>query len=312
MTMNTKLKILPLGLMVAALSACSTMNTSSQPAAGQKTFRTPEEAVAAVGALAGTGDFAAAEAVFGPGSEDLIRSGDDVADRDRALEVKQMIAAKVAFEDHDEKTKIALLGEDEWPFPVPLAKSGSGWYFDTEAGREEVENRRIGRNELGALATLHAVVDAQREYRAGKYQGRSGAYAQKVISSKGKRDGLYWPTAAGKPTSPLGPLVAEATAEGYATDAGPQPYHGYYFKMLTKQGASAPGGAKSYIDGNGAMTKGFAVVAWPATYGNSGKMTFFVNQTGVVFQKDLGEQTASVASNISAYDPDDSWEPTGD
>jgi len=306
----TTLKSFPILIALAALSACSTMNSghSAAPAAGQQTFATPEEAVRAVGAMAGGGDEKRTEEIFGPGSNDLVRSGDEVADHDRALEVKAMIDRKVAFEDLDTNMKVALLGDDAWPFPIPLVKGRSGWYFDTEAGREEVENRRVGRNELETLATLHAVVDAQREYGA----SHGGAYAQRVISSKGKHDGLYWPVAAGKPSSPLGPLVAEAAAEGYKAGNEPQPYHGYYFKMLTAQGANAPEGAKSYLDAKGAMTKGFAMVAWPANYGNSGKMTFLVSDRGIVFQKDLGENTESVASAITTYDPDDSWDPTGD
>ncbi len=294
----------------AVLAGCATMGTPANP--GQTTFPTPEAAVAALGEVAGQHDVARVEAIFGPGSTDLLWSGDEVADRERGQAIQELIEQKVSFGDLDEQTKVAMFGADDWPFPIPLAKVRGGWQFDTEAGREEIANRRIGGNELETLATLHAVVDAQREYRATR--GRSRAYAKKVLSSKGKKDGLYWPTAEGEPESPLGPLVAEAAEEGYSTEASdePRPYHGYFYRMLEEQGPNAPGGAKKYVDAKGEMTGGFAMVAWPATYGNSGKMTFLVDRQGIVFQKDLGEDTAEEAASIRAYDPDDSWTPTGD
>lgn len=297
-------------LALSAAGGCSTMGAKPNP--GQTTYHTPEAAVAALAEIAGQHDAARVEQVFGPGATEVVFSGDDVADRERGLAVKELIDQKVAFEDLDEETKVALFGPDDWPFPIPLAKVRGGWQFDTEAGREEIANRRIGINELGVLSTLHAFVDAQREYRA--TQGRSRAYAQRVISSEGKRDGLYWPTPDGAPESPLGPLVADAAAEGYSTEAAdePRPYHGYLYRMLHGQGANAPGGAKSYLDAKGEMTGGFAMVAWPATYGNSGMMTFVVGAQGIVFQKDLGENTADEVANIQVFDPDASWSPTGD
>ena len=296
---------------MAALAGCSATNTATHE--GQVTFATPEKAVAALGAFAGTGDIKRAEEIFGASGVELLRSGDDVADRQGALHAKELIQEKVAFEEKDKKTTVALFGNEAWPFPIPLVKERGGWRFDTEAGREEIENRRIGRNELSVLATLHAVVDAQREYFAGRHDGRSRTYAQRVISTKGKQDGLYWPTPEGKPASPLGPFVAEATAEGYSSgNTEPKPYHGYYYRILTAQGANAPGGAKSYLDARGAMTNGFAMIAWPAKYGNSGVMTFVVDQRGLVYQKDLGDETASAAAAITAFDPDESWTPTGD
>ena len=322
--MNTKMQkqialaLAPLGLVaMIGLSGCSATNSSHSAHfakdPSRTTFATPEAAVAAIAEIAGKGDVQKVEAIFGAGSADLIQSGDEVADRERALEIKGLIEEKVAFEDLDDKTKAALFGNEAWPFPIPLIKVSGGWQYDTEAGREEIENRRIGINEIQALATLHAFVDAQREYFAGRHDGRTGVYAKRVISSKGKQDGLYWPTPEGKKPSPLGPLIAEASAEGYSTEnTEPKPFHGYYYRVLTAQGPHAPGGARSYLDSTGAMTKGFAMVAWPAKYGNSGLMTFLVDHKGIVFQKDLGEQTSAAAAAITAFDPDDTWAPTGD
>ncbi len=286
-------------------------STASPADPNQVHFETPEAAVAAIEEIAGQGNVERVEQIFGKDSMDLLQSGDEVADRERALEVKKLINERVAFLDIGEGTKAALFGNDEWPFPVPLVKDSKGWRYDTEAGREEIENRRVGANELNTLATLHAVVDAQREYYSGV--GIKGSYASKVLSSKGKRDGLYWPTSKGQKESPLGDLVAEAAAEGYGTEhTEPKPYHGYYYRMLTAQGASAPGGATSYMDAKGRMTKGFAMVAWPAKYNNSGRMTFLVGKQGIVFQKDLGEETESAAKNMTSFDPDNTWTPTGD
>lgn len=312
--MKTRFPAAALSLVLAGLmtaTGCST--TQLAPDTDQRTFETPEAAVAALAEVAGSGNVPAIEAIFGAGSVDLLRSGDDVADHRRALEVKELIRQRVAFEELDEVAKAALLGPEAWPFPIPLVKTKKGWRFDTEAGREEIENRRIGLNELDTLATLHAIVDAQREYFAGHHAARRGVYARRVVSTKGKKDGLYWPTAEGEPMSPLGPFIAEATAEGYSTDnAKPKPFHGYYYRMLTAQGPHAPGGAMSYLDDKGDMARGFAMVAWPARYGSSGHMTFVVGEQGIVFQKDLGEDTSTVAEAVTVFEPDETWHPTGD
>jgi len=293
---------------------CATTQ-GQQTSERQLTFRTPEQAVQAIADLAGTGDFQKAEAVFGPGSAELLQSGDEVADRNSALMAKQKIQEKVAFEDLDAKTRIPVLGNDGWQFPFPLVRVRGGWRFDTQRGREEIINRRIGRDELSTIATLHAIVDAQKEYFDGRHEGRSRAYAARVISTPGKHDGLYWPTREGEKLSPLGPLVAEAVAEGYRKkpeNPEPIPYHGYYYRPLAAQGRNAPGGARSYVDAKGVQSKGFAVIAWPAKYGNSGVMSFIVDRQGIVFQKDLGPETSAAAGAIQAYDPDDSWTPTAD
>ena len=237
----------------------------------------------------------------------------DAADRQRFVELAQQEAD---LEDETDNSAILVVGPEDWPFPIPLAKDDQGWYFDTRAGIEEILDRRIGLNELHAIATARAFVDAELEYAAADPDGDGvRAYAGRLWSSEGKKDGLYWPTKEGEPESPMGPLVAEAVGEGYETreeGEGPRrPYHGYYFKILTAQGPKAPGGPKSYLK-DGRPTEGVALVAWPATYGNSGIMSFQVNQRGMVYQADLGEETASAAAAIDAYNPDDDWEPVVD
>jgi hypothetical protein len=277
------------------------------------TFDTPDKAMWAIADAVGTDDSQRVEELFGEDGIELIRSGDEVADHEDAVRVQQGIREKLAFEDHGEGTKVALIGNDAWPFPIPLVQEGGRWHFDVEAGVEEVARRRVGRNELLTLASLHAYVDAQREYVATGHDGRPAAYARKVISSEGKHDGLYWPVAAGEAESPLGPLMAAAADEGYRADAdGDSAYHGYHFRTLSAQGASAPGGAKSYLDAQGNMTRGYAMLAWPAKYRSSGVMTFLVGPQGIVYQKDLGADTDSAVARIQAFDPDLSWDPTGD
>ncbi len=277
------------------------------------TFETPDQALLALADVAGTGDAGRTEELFGPGGLELLSSGDEVADREDALRVKQMILERLSFEDRGAETKVALLGNDEWPFPLPLVRREGRWAFDVEAGLEELENRRVGRNELLTLATLHAYVDAQREYFSSRHDGHPPAYAQRFFSSPDRHDGLHWPAAEGEPESPFGPLVAEAASEGYRRRAGePVPFHGYYLRILTGQGRHAPGGEKSYLDGQGMMTGGFGLLAWPARYGSSGVMTFQVNQRGIVYQRDLGPDTEAAVAAITHFDPEPSWEPTGD
>lgn len=273
-------------------------------------FETPEAAVAAIASVVGTGDTRRVEEIFGPDGVDLLRSGDDVADRNAAARVKAQIEESVAFEDGADGSKVALFGHAGWPFPVPLVRAAEGWRFDVAAGWEEIQNRRVGRNELSTIHTLHEFVDSQREYASAPRDGNPPSFAQRILSSEGKHDGLYWPAGDGEPQSPFGPEVAAAAAEGYRkSDAGPTPFHGYKFRLLTAQGASAPGGARSYLDSSGRLTRGFAALAWPAKYGNSGVMTFLVNQQGVVFQRDLGEDTEALVAQIGSYDPDSAWEP---
>ncbi len=295
----------------AALAACAGFAPAG--ASGGRSFETPEEAVRALAALAGSGDFAAGDEILGPGSMDLLRSGDDAADRADALRVRAMIDRKLGFENVGEDRRIALLGDDEWPFALPLVREGGRWRFDVEAGREELANRRVGRNELRTIATLHAFVDAQREYQAEPRDGNPRSFASKIVSTEGRRDGLFWPARAGEPESPLGPEVAAAAAEGYRPADGSMPaFHGYRYRILHRQGPNAAGGVRSYADAQGRLTGGFAAVAWPVRHGVSGVKSFLVSDRGIVFEKDLGPDTAETAAAIDAYDPDASWEPVAE
>lgn len=273
------------------------------------TYATPGEAIQALNEIIGTRDNPKTEVMFGPNSVDIFRSGDDEADAEAAAKVKALIAEKVAFEEIDANTQVALFGNKAWPFPIPLAKSGERWRFDTAAGREELLNRRIGYNELATLSSLHAYVDAQFEYDSQGHDGNPPAYAQRIRSEDGKQNGLYWPTAEDEEPSPLGDLLAGAAA---VDSPEPQPFHGYHYRVLKAQGKNAPGGERSYLNDKGLMTGGFAAIAWPAKYGNSGVMTFLISQRDIVFQKDLGPETATLAAAITAFDPDETWEPTGD
>jgi Protein of unknown function (DUF2950) len=208
--------------------------------------------------------------------------------------------------DGDNKATL-IIGPDDFPFPIPLVRKNGAWQFDTLAGRREILVRRIGRNELDAIQASLAYVDAQNDYAEKDRTGQgAGVYAQRIVSEPGKMNGLYWPASQGSDESPLGELIAEATSQGYSVGGGRTPYHGYYFKILTKQGPEAPGGALDYVV-RGKMIGGFALVAYPAQYGNSGVMTFLVNHTGIVYQKDLGPRTAEIAGQISSYNPDQTW-----
>jgi len=286
---------------------------ASAPEVSQPQARRFETADAAVLALI---EAAAAEGsdllfeVLGPELVELV-SGDPVADANDRRWFVEKARVSAHLEEETPDTALLVIGPDDWPFPIPLAKDDQGWYFDTLAGLEELLNRRIGRNELFTLASMRAFVAAQRDYAAADPQG-SGApvYASRILSSKGQRDGLYWPTQAGEPESPLGPQIAAAVAEGY-DPANPareaRPFHGYFYKILTAQGDQAPGGAMSYVK-EGHLTQGFALLTWPASYGNSGIMTFQVNQRGLVYQKDLGEDTATEAAAIDRYNPGEGWQ----
>lgn len=291
---------LTVGLIVVLVSACKQQS--------QLVFDTPEAAIQTLSELIGPNGDQRAEQVFGVGSLDMFQSGDVDADREDYQRVKDMIRERVDFEDHDENTKIALLGDDAWPLSIPLVKEGKGWRFDTAKGREELLNRRVGRNELWTLTSLHEVVDAQREYRNTSHDGNPRAFAQKYRSTEGKHDGLYWPAEDGAELSPLG----ERLAGSESWEDEPRPFHGYFYRILTSRGENAPGGEMSYLDENGFLTRGFGVIAWPAKYGNSGVMTFMVNHRGLVFENDLGPETGKLAAAIESYDPDQSWKPTDD
>ena len=276
----------------------------------QRTFATPEEAVNALREVTKAGKLDDLLAIFGPDSQELVASADAAAARQNREIFTAATAEKWRLENRDANHKTLVIGNEDWPFPVPLVKDAKGWRFDTAAGKEEVIARRIGRNELAAIGTCHTYVAAQRRYAQQGHDGKpAGLFAKTFTSDAGRQNGLYWPSAPKQPISPLGDLVAEAAQEGRTLGAGnkPTPFHGYYFKILTGQGAAAAGGAKSYLV-NGEMSGGFALVAWPAQYDSSGVMTFVVNQDGVVFQKDLGLQTASQAAAMTAYNPGSSWQ----
>ncbi len=243
--------------------------------------------------------------VLGPGSGKIVQSGDAVADKaSRERFLRAYNEANRLDKSGDAKAVLSV-GKDSWPFPIPIVKDAAGWRFDARQGQEEILNRRIGRNELSAVQAMLAYVDAQREYYLRNPQGdKLLHYAQKFASAPGKRDGLYFPTQAGEKPSPLGPLFASAKAEGYTKGDSslPVPYHGYRYRILRGQGADAPGGAYEYI-AQGRMIGGFALVAWPASYGNSGVMTFIVNHGGVVYEKDLGPDTAAAVQKITTIQP---------
>ncbi len=273
----------------------------------QEFFDSPDDAVASLVSAAKDGDKAKLLDILGPAGEDVISSGDDVADRNARDSFAAAYDEKHSLEREGDNKTILVLGADDWPFPIPLVASNGKWKFDTAAGHEEIVLRRIGRNELSAIQASLAYVAAQRDYAAIDVDGvHPPAYAQRIVSSEGKKDGLYWPSAEGDERSPLGALFAEASAEGYAFGGAPRPYHGYYYRVLKRQGAGAQGGAFDYVV-NGRMIGGFGLIAYPAEYGNSGIMTFLVNHDGVVFQKDLGPETEERASKIDAFAPDNGW-----
>jgi hypothetical protein len=285
----------------------------------QRTFATPEEGVTALVDALRSGDKAALEAVLGPGSDDIIDSGDPVADKNAKDEFLKDYDAKSAIVPGEDDTQVLTVGASEWDLPIPLVKRDAGWVFDLELGQDELLNRRIGRNEANTFEAALAFVDAQREYASVDRNGDGILeYAQKFMSTPGLHDGLYWPAQSGQDPSPLGQFYAAAQSEGYfqgqnaqagagGSPSRPEPYHGYYFKILTSQGPSAPGGAYDYIV-DGKMIGGVAMVAYPAEYGDSGVMTFMVNHDGVVYERDLGPETAMVASAMTSFDPDTMWQ----
>jgi hypothetical protein len=289
----------------SGLFAAAMMVLAVPAASAQQTFPSPEDAAAALVAAAKSGSANDLLKVLGNQAADIIESGDTVADNETRQRFVSAYDTKHSISMQANKRAILMLGNDDFPFPIPLFHNKTGWEFDTSEGRMEILYRRIGRNELDAIQTSLAFVDAENEY-ADKDRGAGpGVYAQRIVSSPGKKDGLYWP--ADGDQSPLGELAAEASAEGYKVGSGePQPYHGYYYRILTQQGSNAPGGEMDYVI-NGKMIGGFALVAYPADYGNSGVMTFLVNHNGIVYQKDLGERTESIAKRMKSFNPDQTW-----
>jgi len=289
-----------LGLLTASVLALA-----MAAAYAQQSFKTAEEAADALVSAAKTGDRKAVLTVLGQKGADIVSSGDPVADASARNRVIEAYDAKheVVMEGTDKA--VLIIGHEDWPFPIPLVRKDGTWWFDTSAGREEVLYRRIGRNELSAIQACLAYVDAQQEYAERGIAG-NGVYAQRIVSGPGKKDGLYWPAQPSEDDSPLGEFAASAAAEGYRVGQQRAPYHGYYYKVLTRQGPNAAGGALDYIV-RGRMIGGFALVAYPAEYRNSGVMTFLVNHRGDVYEKDLGSNTTRIAAGITAFNPDNTW-----
>ena len=294
------------GIMTAIVAGgCS--KAEQQPQG--KGFTSPDEAVKALIDTCKLNDTQKLLAIVSPEAKDIFSSGDDVADKAERARFVQNYETKNRLEQKNPATTILCVGKEDVPFPVPIVKKGEKWYFDVAAGKEEILNRRIGRNELSVIDVMHAYVDAQREYATRKGRGADTLieYAQKIRSDEGKKNGLYWPAKKGEKMSPLGPFAAQAVSEGYqAKTAAPIPYHGYYYKIVKAQGKNAPGGEYDYVV-NDKMILGFALLAWPAEYDNSGIMTFIVNQGNTVYQKDLGPDTAKIAAALEKYDPDETW-----
>ena len=306
--------LLALCLGATVLGRVAFAASAAPAAAGQQSiFATPAAAVDALIAANRANNLRELLVILGPESAKLIDSGDPVADSGgRARFVAAYDEAHGLERDGPDKATLAV-GKEGWPLPIPLVRQQGAWRFDTKAGAAEILDRRIGRNELSVIEVCRAYVVAQREYAV--LRARSGGpaeYAQHFMSAAGQRNGLYWPVGPGEEESPLGPLIDRARAAGYTPGAphpAPRPYYGYFFRILTRQGTHAPGGARDYVV-DGHMTGGFALLAYPATYGNSGVMTFIVNQEGIVYQKNFGLATAQVAQQITQYDPDPSWQPS--
>jgi hypothetical protein len=314
---RARAKPLPWGVrsaLVLSISLLSLGDASSGVAAAQRsgeTFASPEQAAQTLAAAWHGGRAGDLLKIFGPAGQPLVRSGDPIAEADARRRFAALYDQRHRIERGGGGEAILVIGNEDWPYPIPLVRQGSGWRFDVRTGAEQIVDRRIGRNELNAIAVARAYVEAQRDYaatdplRSGRHE-----YAQQLASSQGKRNGLYWPASAGAGQSPLGPLVATAEAKGYPapppTAGARAPLEGYYFRILAAQGPQAPGGARSYLVG-GHMTGGFALIAFPSRWGDSGVMTFVVNQNGIVFEKNLGPETSSIARRITAYNPDRSW-----
>jgi hypothetical protein len=296
------------GILSADLQGAEQNEAQLNPVVAQRLFASPDEAVKALQAAAEAKDNAALREIFGAEFQEL-STGDEVQDANNAQRFATAMAQGCNPVKEGEDKITLEVGTNNWPMPIPLVKADGQWHFDTAAGKEEIINRHIGKDELHAIGVCRAYVAAQRQYgSANPDAGGGGKYAQKFKSTVGKKDGLYWPSAENEPASPFGPLVAEAHAEGYVENkgTGPHPFHGYYFRILTRQGKAAPGGKMNYMS-HGNLTGGFALVAYPEHWDQSGIMTFIVNQDGKVFQRNVGEKTSRVAGAMKEYNPDSEW-----
>jgi hypothetical protein len=312
--MRTKLKsdesywagLSKLAVITIILAGCaSTRSMAQQP--GQKTFPSAENASNALVMAIQSNDERATLEILGPDGKNIVSSGDDIEDANSRTNFVQKYQEMHRLAKDPDGSTILYIGARNWPTPIPLVNKGGAWYFDTEAGKKEILYRRIGRNEMSAIRVTQELVAAEKEYFAAQHN----EYAQKIFSSEGQHDGLYWKAAEGESPSPIGPLVAAAVAEGYTKgqDVAPTPYRGYYYRVLTRQGKNAAGGAKSYIV-NGKMTDGFAFMAYPAEYRSSGVMTFIIGEEGVVYEKDLGKKTDVAAKSMKDYNPNSGWRKT--
>lgn len=310
-------RFLKISVNVAIAALCGVLMSVpiSAQEPGEKTFASPQDASKALYDAVKAGDKAATEAVLGASSGPIISSGDTVADQKNLKFFTDRYEQMNRWGTETNGDQTLFLGAENWPFPVPLKKDAAGqWYFDTKAGVEEILYRRVGANELAAIRVSKALADAQQEYFNGLHDGSTvHQYAQKFLSDEGKHNGLYWKTAEGEPQSPIGPIIVYASNEGYTKgeEGKNVPFHGYFYRILTAQGADAPGGAKSYIM-DSKMTGGFAFVAYPAEYRNSGVMTFVVNLNGVIYEKDMGPKTADLAKAMTAINPDKTWRSVGE
>jgi hypothetical protein len=294
-------------ILVATLLVSMNIGRLAAEQSAPKTYSSPQQAVQALVTAVKADDPAQLMQILGPEAKAILYSGDPVADkttREKFLEKYDQMNRLAAEQD---RSVTLYIGAENWPFPIPLIKKNNAWLFDTAAGKKEILYRRIGRNEFDTIDTLHALVDAEKEYASEPREGeQTKQYAQKLLSDPGKHNGLYWKTVKDQPPSPVGSLVAEAFEEGYRKQEGPVPYHGYIYRLLRTQGKDAPGGEKDYMV-DGKLTGGFAFVAYPVDYRNAGVMTFLVSQDGKIYQKDLGPNTESIASKMTAYNPDKSW-----
>jgi hypothetical protein len=303
----TVVKLAPVALFLLWTFGFTWVLLAEPPAYG--TFSSPAQASRALFLAAQAGDETALLEIFGPDGKEIISSGDPVEDKNSRDQFVQKYLEMNRLVEEPDGTVRLYIGAENWPMPIPLVNKSGAWYFDTGAGREEILFRRIGRNEIAAIRVLQELVDAQKEYYSEPRDNAVKQYAQKFVSDQDKHNGLYWKTSNGETESPIGPLVAYASSEGYPNDPnfGPGPFQGYYYGVLTRQGKNASGGAKNYIV-NGNMTRGFAFLAYPAEYGASGVMSFIVDQDGIVYQKDLGPNTVELVKTLREYDPDKTWE----
>ncbi|MGE5893418.1 MAG: DUF2950 domain-containing protein [bacterium] len=297
-------------IFAAVVLFASSLAGAVQGKARQKAFPSAEEAVNAMVTALKNNDGTELSLILGPQSESLISSGDETSDRAGRERFLKTFEEMNKLEQESPGKMILHIGNGDYPFPIPIVKTGEQWLFDTKAGKEEILNRRIGKNELSVIEVLHAYVDAQYEYASNDRNGDGVVeFAQKFASTKGRRDGLYWEVKEGEEESPFGPLVARAAQEGYAAkgkSGKPISYHGYFYRILKAQGKNAPGGQYDYVV-KGKMILGFALVAYPAQYGASGIMTFMINQEGVIYEKDFGKDSAKIAAALKRYDPDTTW-----